>query len=297
MDTQTFESAWRAACECNVLLSPAEGKALHDRVIRAPENVVEVGSYFGGSAVILAKAGAHRLTLIEPHTRPELLLSLARTGLLHEVRLLSYADSASSGICGTRPSRSCSSTTSTTTSPPATVSPPGGVIWFPGHRSRCMIMWHSRKCGPPRTSSHRAAARRTGGEPRLLHVGHLTRGPGMRVVPVVVAYFSADWIRVGITSYLHHFPDDRVLVVDNNPRRGEVGWLPLCDRERHWLRSHPRVDILANPLRPSPRSTVTGRSAREWTRPWPGAAMPAPMSCSTLNPTASSRGAGGARTC
>ena len=74
----------------------------------------------------------------------------------------------------------------------------------------------------------------------------------MKVVPVLVAYFTADWIRVAITSYLHHFPDDRVLVVDNNPSRGEVGWLPWCERERHWLESHPRVDFLANPLLPSP---------------------------------------------
>jgi predicted O-methyltransferase YrrM len=92
METESFESAWRTACECNVLLSPAEGKALFDRVTRAPEHVVEVGSYYGGSAVILAKAGARRLTLIEPVCRPELLLSLARSGLLHRVRLLSYAD-------------------------------------------------------------------------------------------------------------------------------------------------------------------------------------------------------------
>jgi predicted O-methyltransferase YrrM len=92
METESFESAWRTACECNVLLSPAEGKALYERVTRAPENVVEVGSYYGGSAVILAKAGARRLTLIEPVSRPELLVSLARSGLLHQVRLLSYAD-------------------------------------------------------------------------------------------------------------------------------------------------------------------------------------------------------------
>jgi len=92
MKTESFESAWQTACQCNVLLAPAEGKALYERVARAPENVVEVGSYYGGSAVILAKAGARRLTLIEPVARPELLLSLARSGLLHEVRLLSYAD-------------------------------------------------------------------------------------------------------------------------------------------------------------------------------------------------------------
>jgi predicted O-methyltransferase YrrM len=93
MDVESFESAWRTACECNVLLAPAEGKALYDRVIRAPENVVEVGSFYGGSAVILARAGARRLTLIEPAARPELIMSLSRTGLLHRVRLLSYYDS------------------------------------------------------------------------------------------------------------------------------------------------------------------------------------------------------------
>src|SRR5262249_35261327 len=53
--------------------------------------------------------------------------------------------------------------------------------------------------------------------------------------------------------YLHHFPEDRVLVVDNNPRRGEVGWVPGCERERHWLRAHPRVDHLANPSGPDGR--------------------------------------------
>jgi len=92
MKPESFESAWRTACQCNVLLAPAEGKALYDRVARAPENVVEVGSYHGGSAVILARAGARRLTLIDPAARPELLLSLARTGLLHRVHLLSYTD-------------------------------------------------------------------------------------------------------------------------------------------------------------------------------------------------------------
>ena len=42
-----------------------------------------------------------------------------------------------------------------------------------------------------------------------------------RVVPALVAYHSADWIQVAIASYLEHFPADRILVVDNNPRRGE----------------------------------------------------------------------------
>lgn len=92
METQSFEVAWRAACESHVLLSPAEGKALYERVRDAPANVVEVGSYFGGSAVILAAAGAKRLTLIEPANRPELLSSLAKNRLLNHVRVLSWSD-------------------------------------------------------------------------------------------------------------------------------------------------------------------------------------------------------------
>src|SRR5579864_4997424 len=76
----------------------------------------------------------------------------------------------------------------------------------------------------------------------------------MRVVPTMVAYYTADWIRVALTSYLHHFPDDRVLVVDNNPRRGEVGWIPDCERERHWLLAQPQVDYLMNMLVPCARN-------------------------------------------
>jgi hypothetical protein len=70
----------------------------------------------------------------------------------------------------------------------------------------------------------------------------------LRVVPALVAYHTADWIQVAIASYLEHFPEDRILVVDNNPRRGEPGWDPDCERERSWLRAHPRVDHAVNTL-------------------------------------------------
>jgi hypothetical protein len=72
----------------------------------------------------------------------------------------------------------------------------------------------------------------------------------LRVVPAMVAYHTADWIQVAIASYLEHFPADRILVVDNNPRRGEPGWEPDCERERYWLRAHPRVDHVVNTLTP-----------------------------------------------
>ena len=72
----------------------------------------------------------------------------------------------------------------------------------------------------------------------------------MDVVPVLVAYHSIHWIRVAVESYLLHFPEDRLLVIDNNPGRGEEGWVPDCVRERAWLEAHPGVILVANPEPP-----------------------------------------------
>jgi len=92
MQGLSFEQAWRNACECDVLLSENEGRLLYRLVREAPENVLEVGSRHGGSAVLMALAGAHKLTLIEPLARPQLLLSLARFDLLQRVHVLNYHD-------------------------------------------------------------------------------------------------------------------------------------------------------------------------------------------------------------
>jgi hypothetical protein len=72
----------------------------------------------------------------------------------------------------------------------------------------------------------------------------------MDVVPALVAYHSIHWIRAAVESYLLRFPDDRLLVIDNNPRRGEEGWVPDCVRERNWLAGHPGVILVENPNRP-----------------------------------------------
>jgi hypothetical protein len=72
----------------------------------------------------------------------------------------------------------------------------------------------------------------------------------MNIVPMLVAYHSVSWMRVAVESYLEHFPEDRLLVVDNNPRRGEEGWLPECSRERRWLACHPGVILLDNSAPP-----------------------------------------------
>jgi predicted O-methyltransferase YrrM len=92
MNVVPFEDAWRAACECNIYISEIEGRRLYELARQAPENVVEVGSMHGGSAVLLALAGSQRLTLIEQHSQPLLLRSLAKFNLLHEVHLLGYHD-------------------------------------------------------------------------------------------------------------------------------------------------------------------------------------------------------------
>ncbi|HUY32310.1 MAG TPA: hypothetical protein VMV69_05980 [Pirellulales bacterium] len=66
------------------------------------------------------------------------------------------------------------------------------------------------------------------------------------VIPVLVAFHTARWIKVALRSYHRHFPHDRVVVVDNNPRPGEPGWEPACDTERDWLRSCSDVTLLSN---------------------------------------------------
>jgi hypothetical protein len=69
----------------------------------------------------------------------------------------------------------------------------------------------------------------------------------VNMMPILVAFHTSHWVRVAVGSYLEHFPNDRMLVVDNNPRRGEVGWEPHCDDERHWLANHPNVELLERP--------------------------------------------------
>jgi hypothetical protein len=78
----------------------------------------------------------------------------------------------------------------------------------------------------------------------------------MEVVPVMVAYHTNAWIRVGIESYLRHFPDDRVLVVNNSPPPGAYDWQPNCEEERYWLGAHPQVIFMENP------NPANGRGAR-----------------------------------
>jgi hypothetical protein len=71
-----------------------------------------------------------------------------------------------------------------------------------------------------------------------------TPEPEMVVFPVIVAFQTGDWLPIAVESYLAQFPADRILVVDNNPGPGETGWSAACRRERRWLYSHPRIDVI-----------------------------------------------------
>ena len=66
------------------------------------------------------------------------------------------------------------------------------------------------------------------------------------VVAAMVSHYTVQWIRVGLGSFRDHFPREMVVVVDNNPERGEPGWNPLVDAERAWLRARPDILLIKN---------------------------------------------------
>lgn len=66
----------------------------------------------------------------------------------------------------------------------------------------------------------------------------------LNVVPVLISFHTPRWMRVGLASYLRCFPDDRVLVIDNNPREHEPGWQPACEEERAWLAKHGGIVLV-----------------------------------------------------
>ena len=64
--------------------------------------------------------------------------------------------------------------------------------------------------------------------------------------PVLISYHTPLWIKVGLKSFHQHFPEYRVLIVDNNPDRDEPTWDPACEEERAWLRQQTYVDLVKN---------------------------------------------------
>src|SRR5438477_11583602 len=67
----------------------------------------------------------------------------------------------------------------------------------------------------------------------------------MKTVTVLVACFSAAWIKVAMNSYRRFF-SDTLVVVDNNPQPGEREWNTFCDAEQQWLRSQSHIHTITN---------------------------------------------------
>ena len=63
-----FDSIWHRAQKAQVRLTEEQGRVLHELASAAPECVLEVGSLFGGSSILLASA-ANRLFCVDPFNR------------------------------------------------------------------------------------------------------------------------------------------------------------------------------------------------------------------------------------
>ncbi len=63
----------------------------------------------------------------------------------------------------------------------------------------------------------------------------------MRIMAFLVSYKTPRWTPVAVRSYLRQWPDESVLVIDNNPSPQERGWSPIIDSERVWLDQQSNV--------------------------------------------------------
>ena len=63
----------------------------------------------------------------------------------------------------------------------------------------------------------------------------------------LVAFHTHQWIRVAAGSFHQHFPEARLLVVDNNPKSGEPGFEERCAIESAWLCKQSYITVLPNP--------------------------------------------------
>jgi len=73
----------------------------------------------------------------------------------------------------------------------------------------------------------------------------------MKVQFVTVSFHSQNNIQRAISSFSRHFPEERLLVVDNNPlpeqvfkRRTLFNWVPNVDDERNWLKRRQDIIII-----------------------------------------------------
>lgn len=84
-------------------------------------------------------------------------------------------------------------------------------------------------------------------------------------MPVFIAWNTRRWMPVGLGSFRRHFPSWQVLVIDNNPVKGESRWNEEHEAERRWLHSQPGVTVVSNPG-PSRTHGAAIDVAVEWCR-------------------------------
>lgn len=64
------------------------------------------------------------------------------------------------------------------------------------------------------------------------------------MLSVIVSYRAPHWLRVAIRSFWNHFPDQPILVVDNNPPPGDTLFEEVFTEETTWLQSLPNLTVL-----------------------------------------------------
>jgi hypothetical protein len=65
----------------------------------------------------------------------------------------------------------------------------------------------------------------------------------LRIMPVVISYFSYPWIKVSLLSFREHFPLSPILIIDNNPDVGSPQEMRKVQEERSWIHKWREKDV------------------------------------------------------
>jgi hypothetical protein len=61
------------------------------------------------------------------------------------------------------------------------------------------------------------------------------------ILPVLILYKTFPWIKVSLGSFQKYFPNDVVLVIDNNPDTGSARGIAYLKQEGEWVRNHRNI--------------------------------------------------------
>lgn len=63
---------------------------------------------------------------------------------------------------------------------------------------------------------------------------------------IFVVYKTWRWTPIVVRSFREQLPDCELIVIDNNPMRGSVDWIPYCGVEQNWIRSRRDLIVVEN---------------------------------------------------